>query len=291
MSIRSVVSDLRARCSPAAARFKYVVSVLGCSVPCTRTSSRTPSARVVAAGRCFPSSHWAIRGVETFSARKNHAFDPYNCYRVYDDPCYSDKESFPMQTISPTGSVFRNVVSFFAAVSAFHFCRRSTALADLHHRSAFEGVASNDRRLHRFRRSPVMLVGLAMGATWPALRPPAVRQSATASAIGNTVSRSSCCCPLYTALYRQRGVSSPSCPHRRRPQGTLAYLFTILLLSVFRSRHNIIAFDLSRPCDSKSPMYFIAGLRRQHRARLPCGHVAPRLPRARRRQPRLASGE
>lgn len=51
VSIRSVFAPSPRRCSPAAARSSTSSAYWGCSAPCTRTSSRTPSARSSPAGQ------------------------------------------------------------------------------------------------------------------------------------------------------------------------------------------------------------------------------------------------
>ena len=249
--------------SPAAARSNTSSAYWGCSAPCTRTSSRTPGARSSPRGRCFP-PHWAIRESETFFRAEKSTLDSTIVIEFMMTPCYSDKESFPMQNDLTTGSVFRNVVSFSLPYLLSYFLQTLYGMADLFIIGQFEGVASTtavsigSQVMHMLT---VMLVGLAMGATV------SIAQAAgggdkkrTASAIGNTVTLFMLLSLALTALLlalRGSIVSIMSTPEEA-VQGTLAYLTVCFIGIPFITAYNIIASIFRGLGDSKSPMYFIA---------------------------------
>ena len=179
-------------------------------------------------------------------------------------PCYTDKESFPMQNDLTTGSVFRNVLSFSLPYLLSYFLQTPYGMADLFIIGQFEGVASTtavsigSQVMHMLT---VMLVGLAMGATV------SIAQAAgggdkkrAAAAIGNTVTLFMLLSLALTALLlalRGGTVSIISTPEEA-VQGTLAYLTVCFIGIPFITAYNIIA-SISRGLgNSKSPMYFIA---------------------------------
>ena len=263
VSIRSVFAPSPRRCSPAAARSSTSSAYWGCSAPCTRTSSRTPSARSSPRGRCFP-PHWAIRESETFFRAEKSTLDSTIVIEFMMTPCYTDKESFPMQNDLTTGSVFRNVVSFSLPYLLSYFLQTLYGMADLFIIGQFEGVASTtavsigSQVMHMLT---VMLVGLAMGATV------SIAQAAgggdkkrTASAIGNTVTLFMLLSLALTALLLalRGGIVSIMSTPEEAVQGTLAYLTVCFIGIPFITAYNIIASIFRGLGDSKSPMYFIA---------------------------------
>ena len=263
VSIRSVFAPSPRRCSPAAARSSTSSAYWGCSAPCTRTSSRTPSARSSPLGRCFP-PHWAIRESEIFFRAEKSTLDSTIVIEFMMTPCYTDKESFPMQNDLTTGSVFRNVVSFSLPYLLSYFLQTLYGMADLFIIGQFEGVASTtavsigSQVMHMLT---VMLVGLAMGATV------SIAQAAgggdkkrTASAIGNTVTLFMLLSLALTALLLalRGGIVSIMSTPEEAVQGTLAYLTVCFIGIPFITAYNIIASIFRGLGDSKNPMYFIA---------------------------------
>ena len=239
---------------------KYVVSVLGMF---TRTSSRTPSARSSPRGRCFP-PHWAIRESETFFRAEKFTLDSTIVIEFMMTPCYTDKESFPMQNDLTTGSVFRNVVSFSLPYLLSYFLQTLYGMADLFIIGQFEDVASTtavsigSQVMHMLT---VMLVGLAMGATVSiAQATGGGDKKRTASAIGNTVTLFMLLSLALTALLLalRGGIVSIMSTPEEAVQGTLAYLTVCFIGIPFITAYNIIASIFRGLGDSKSPMYFIA---------------------------------
>ena len=178
-------------------------------------------------------------------------------------PCYTDKESFPVQNDLTTGSVSRNVVSFSLPYLLSYFLQTLYGMADLFIIGQFEGVAGTtavsigSQVMHMLT---VMLVGLAMGATVSIAQATGGDKKRTASAIGNTVTLFMLLSLALTALLLalRGGIVSIMSTPEEAVQGTLAYLTVCFIGIPFITAYNIIASIFRGLGDSKSPMYFIA---------------------------------